>query len=282
MHVRAFISHPVFIFFAVGAVLFALSRAQEPGETAEGQTIRISAAEQENLATLFERTWRRPPTDQEMVGLLDARIEEELLYREALALGLDADDVIVRRRMAQKMEFILDDLSGGRAPSEYELAAFFAENAGDYTRPAIISFRQVFLSGERHGAGLEDKAYATLEGLIAGIPPDELGDSSLLPQSMEATPLPAVARAYGEVFAQQLVRATPGEWAGPVLSPFGMHVVFVSEFQPDRPETLTEAKAAVARDWQESERTKAREAYVKALREKYTIETATPAEDTSG
>jgi hypothetical protein len=237
------VREPLAHFALVGAVLFAISTAQSP-ETPPRDEIVISEGEIENLATVFSRTWQREPSREEIQGLIDVRVREEVLYREALALGLDAGDVIVRRRMVQKLEFLSDDLAARRDPSEVELQAWLDANAEQYARPARVSFRQVFLDPARRGEALAADAETLLAELAGGADPAARGDSTLLPASLDDEPL---------------------------RSAYGVHLVRVKAFVPGGPAALDDVRMAVTRDWRAAERRKAQEALYDKLRTKYYI-----------
>jgi hypothetical protein len=268
---KQLLANPMIQFFAAGAVIFGLYAAsgKESAETSE--TITITIAEQKNLAALFRKTWQRPPTQKEIYGLIENRVREELYYREALSLGLDQNDVVVRRRLVQKMEFIADDLAARRDPTEEELAEFLKANADKYASEPKLTFRQVFLSAERRGPNLMDDAKALLAELARGADPSALGDPTVLPQTMKSQSVSAVSRIYGSQFAEAINDAEPDSWRGPVRSAYGAHLVKVSAKEPGRALTLEEARKVIERDWREAQRQKARAAYTKALKDKYRI-----------
>lgn len=269
--VRAAASSPIVQFFAAGTVIFGLY-ALGPGDKAQPPSaIVVTASEQQNLTALFEKTWQRPPTQSEMQALIAARIEEEILYREAVKLGLDTDDVVIRRRLVQKIEFVLDDLAARRDPTDEELSAFLAGHADRYAIEASIGFRQIFLSPERRGERLLDDADLVLAALSGGTEPSALGDAAPLPRAMEGAPLSRIARVFGDEFAQAVAAAPVGEWSGPLRSAYGVHVVEITQRAPGRMPSLAEARTSVERDWRDAERQKARATYLQRLRAAYDI-----------
>lgn len=270
------VASPIVQFFLAGGVVFGLYAAFGAPEADEDPAVVISQAEQRNLVAMFEKTWQRPPTDQELAGLIDARVDEELYYREALALGLDENDVIVRRRMAQKIDFIVADLATGRDPTEAELASYLQDNADAYALDPVLDFEQVFLGTAGAGGELEPHAEAMLAALESGTAPDVLGLATGLPPSMQGATRTAIMGTFGTAFAEALVGIDTGTWSGPVGSAYGAHLVRVTRRQPGRPATLDEVRAAVERDWREAERRRAREAYVDALRQKYRVQIEAP------
>lgn len=270
MLIRAF-KEPLLQFFVAGAIIFglySLTGGEEIGPTPE---IRITLAEQGNLAALYRKTWQREPNSEELSALIDRRVGEELLYREALALGLDKDDVIIRRRLSQKIEFIADDLAARRDPSDEELAAFLEANAENYRRDATYTFQQVFLSADLRGGDMAERAAAALAELKDGADPGTLGDASLLPREMEMITALLIARTFGADFTDGLQRIAVGGWQGPVRSAYGAHLVRIAHKEDGRPLTLKEARGVLERDWRLDQREKARLAYRKSIEGKYRI-----------
>ncbi|MBK0399044.1 peptidyl-prolyl cis-trans isomerase [Limibaculum sp. M0105] len=273
---RAAASSPLVQFFAAGAVIFGLYALGPGSETEAADEIVVTVAEQRNLAALFEQTWRRQPSADEIDILIASRLDEELLYREALALGLDTDDVVVRRRLAQKVEFLIDDLSARRDPTEAELAAFLAEHADRYAIEPAISFRQIYLSPERRGERVLDDAGIVLAALEGGTDPAALGDAAPLPDGMKGASVSRIAQVFGEDFADALGSAPLGRWTGPVPSTYGVHLIQVERREPGRMPSLAEARAGVESDWRDARRREARAAYLAQLRAKYEIRVEEP------
>jgi parvulin-like peptidyl-prolyl isomerase len=272
MELRSLIANPLLQFFVAGMVIFGLYAWQSgAAEQGDQDRIIITQAEQRNLVSLFEKTWRRSPTEDERKGLVEERLQQELLYREALALGLDKDDVVIRRRLAQKIEFIVDDMAAGRSPTDEELGAFLKQNEGRYATEPKVSFRQVFLSAERRGPALIEDANRILTELQTGADPLSFGDPTVLPQSMRASALSSVERVFGKEFSAALADAPIGSWLGPVQSTFGAHLVQVLERQAGQAATLDTARTQLERDWREAERQRAKDAYIKTLKDKYSI-----------
>lgn len=271
MKLQSVLSNPLLQFFVAGAVIFGLYAWRGGSEDRFQNTVSITRAEQNNLAALFEKTWRRPPTNEELKGLIDERLQQELLYREALALGLDKEDVIIRRRLAQKIEFIMDDTAAGRSPTDEELTEFLRQNASHYATEPMVTFRHVFLSAERRGPTLVEDAKRILAELRTGADPASFGDTTLLPEEMQASSLSSVGRVFGTEFSTAINDASAGNWVGPVRSSYGAHLVQVQEKRAGQPATLENARAQLERDWRQAERQRARDAYIASLKEKYSI-----------
>ena len=267
--VRRLLREPLVHFLAIGAVLVAVSTWVDGNPSSGKDRIDIGPGEVESLALLFQRTWQRPPTRAELDGLIEARVREEVLYREALKLGLDRGDTVVRRRLQQKMEFVGDDLAAAE-PSDAELQAFLAANAARFREPERWSFRQVFVASEA-GDGPR-RAEATLASLRdGGADPGTAGDPTLLEPYHENLTAPDVAGVLGEELARALGGLPVGVWAGPVRSPYGLHLVEVTARVPARDPTLAEVRPEVLREWQAERGARAKEELYVRLRSGYEV-----------
>lgn len=271
---------PLLHFLALGAALFALFAAFGQGPGGTERRIVVDAGTVEHLAAVFERTWQRPPTPGELEGLVADHVREEVLYREAVALGLDRDDVIVRRRMRQKLELFAEGLGRDADPSEEELSAFLAAHAERYRIESRLAFRQLYLSRDRRGPAAEADALHLLARLRAGDArdPAPLGDPLPLPATMRDASLSEVGGQFGAPFAERLAELPLGEWSGPVESGYGLHLVRVEERSEGRLPRLAEVHDAVLRDWQAARAEEAVAQLYDALRARYevVVEGATP------
>jgi parvulin-like peptidyl-prolyl isomerase len=271
---------PLLHFLLIGAALFLLYGALNRGGSEAPREIVISEARIEALAENFATVWMRPPTAVELKGLIDDYVAEEVYYREAVAMGLDQDDTVIRRRLRQKMEFISENIANSVEPTDAQLQEFLAQNAGKFARPAELSFRQVYLSAERRGDTARDDAEKLLAELQAGrgpADPAEAGDATLLLAAMEAASPQAIANAFGEEFARQVDEAPVGQWSGPIESAFGVHLVRVDERVITEAPTLGEIRPIVLREWQAEHRGRQNESFLAALREKYEVRVEGPA-----
>lgn len=274
---KQLLREPLVHFLLGGAVLFlAYGLVAEP-ETGRGDEIVVSQDRVAMLAQSFERTWMRPPTGAELDGLIDDYVVEEVLYREALLLGLDRDDLMVRRRMRQKMEFLHDGLVAVE-PSDEELRAFLEENPEKFRVPARVDLEQVFVKPSPRDAA-EARASALLERLRRGEAAAPLGDPTLLPSELvRATPA-ELAGTFGADFAAALAGLPEGEWSGPIASGFGLHLVLVRFREPGRIPDLEEARAALEREWGALQRAEARRRFTRALRDRYRVRVERPARE---
>jgi hypothetical protein len=246
---------PLVQFLLIGACIYAAyALFAAPDDAAAEQTVYISEARIDSLSVSWEKRWNRPPSKAELAGLVRTYLREEIFSREAMAMGLDEDDHIIRRRLAQKLEFLTNDLVQLKEPVEGELEAFLAENIEQFQAPDLITFVQVFFNPDKRGdATLTDAARALQELQAAGEPdPDALeqGDSLLLNSFYANAPEIEVRRTMGSGFAEAVMQLEPGKWHGPVLSGFGTHLVYVYEFVAAPPPELDDVRAAVITEWQ--------------------------------
>ena len=249
------------------------------GAPAPGRIV-VSQGQLASMMESFTRTRQRPPTREEWEGLIRARVREEVYYREALALGLDKDDTIIRRRLQQKMEFVSDDIAAQAQPTDAELNAYLQAHPDTFRVEQRFTFRQVYLNPEKHGKNLARDAAQLLAQLNqAGGKADisALGDSFMLDHEFDALPAGEVARLFGEEFAATLGGLPPGRWQGPVESAFGVHLVFVSERTEGRVPALADVRDAVRREWDDARRLEANEKFYQELLKRYTVTIEQPA-----
>lgn len=271
---RKFLREPLVHFLALGALVFLVFHfAANRGEAPEGR-IAVSAGRVQQLATGFTRTWHRGPSQQELDGLVEDYIREEVLYREALAMGLDKDDTIVRRRMRQKLEFLTEDATAAVLPSDQDLQEWLDKHPDRFRAEPKWAFRQVYFGADRHLEGASaaaSKALAKLTGPGTKIDVSELGDPTLLPQELSLSRLDEIASAFGDGFARQLPRLEQKRWAGPIQSAYGWHLVYVSERTEGTSRSLAEVREAVQREWLAARRQEIVDSIYRKWREKYTL-----------
>jgi len=214
----------------------------------------------------FERQFGKPPTVVELRGLVTGHVREEVLFREALALGLDRDDIIVRRRLAQKMEFLTADLANVTEADEAAVRAYFTQHAVQYARPAQVSFRQVYFSREKRGAQAEAAAREALAALAKGGSDDAMGDAFLHGFKFEKSDPQEMTALFGGEFAAQVGTLPAGEWRGPIASTYGFHLVRVEARGAVQPASFEQVRVSVVRDFNEERRSAAnREIFAKLL-----------------
>lgn len=275
--IRRLAREPLLHFLLVGAVLFVLYGALNRGRSDAPREIVISEARVAAIAENFATVWMRPPNAVELKGLIDDYVAEEVYYREAVAMGLDQDDTVIRRRLRQKMEFISDGVADSAEPTDAQLQGYLEQNPGKFARPAELTFRQVYLSAERRGERARADAEKLLAQLQAGADPAEAGDPTLLPATMEAASPQSIANAFGQEFARQVDEAPVGQWAGPIESSFGLHLVRVDDRAVGKAPTLAEIRPIVLREWQADARRSYNATFLATLRAKYDVRVEGPA-----
>lgn len=261
---------PLLHFLAIGALIFLFFGAlAEPGPGA-GDTIVVGPERIEQLATGFQAVWRRPPTDDELRAMIDDFVREEIYYRQALALGLDRNDTVVRRRLRQKMEFLTDSASDLLEPTEGELEAYFAANKSIYGQGPRLAFEQVYLGETPAPETVTQSLIALRSDPVAG--PSTLGERTLLPAELGLSTPAAVDNVFGKGFFERLAELPAGTWAGPVASAYGTHLVHILESLPARTPPLDDVRGAVVRDWKMAKALEIRERHYARLREGFVVE----------
>jgi len=264
---RRILREPLVHFLLIGALLFA---GLESFQALRRPEVRIDAQDLEQLATYWQIQMQRAPNKTELKHIIDDRIDEELMAREALRLGLDKDDMIIRRRLAQKMAFATED-TGVAEPSEAELKAYYAKSAERYVAPARVSFQQVFFSGDRPKGGAEKAAAQAMERAEEGGREDPTGDPFLFPLAYQDVSAQDLLRDYGTAFVKTLSTAPIGAWAGPVSTPYGWHLVKVSARSAPAQASFDSVRPQVRDALMAERRAQANAAFLKSLRKRYRV-----------
>jgi hypothetical protein len=272
----AWLREPLLHFLVIGLALFALYRALNPGIAESPREIVVTQARVEALAENFARTWSRPPTPQELRGLVDDYVAEEIYYREALAMGLDRDDIVIRRRLRQKMEFISSDIAAAETPTDAQLADYLAKHPDEFRQPPTFTFQQVYFDTERRGGAAAAEATRLLTKLKAGRDAGDAGDSTLLPRAMKSASPQDVENTFGSDFAAAVAAAPVGQWTGPVQSAYGTHLLRVDARTPGALPPLQEVHGEVARAWEAEQRRIVGERLLASLRSRYEIRIDAP------
>jgi peptidyl-prolyl cis-trans isomerase C len=275
--ITRWLREPLLQFLVVGVLLFALWKIASPHSADTGPANRIVLTEDDlkQLATTWMLAGRAPPTDQQMQSLVDDRVREEVLYREALALGLDKDDTIVKRQLARKMEFLAEDVSKLELPQPGELKAWFEKNKDQFALPPRVSFRHIYFSPDRRGTNVRADAERAQSQLL-GKPIDAhavstAGDPFMFQQYYGDRPFDEIARQFGPQFARALLAATPGAWVGPIASGYGWHVIFAESIAPQRIPDFDDIEADVKSAWIEDRRNQVRKRLYEAMRARYEV-----------
>ena len=274
MTMKRLLREPLVQFLLIGVLLFGIYSYTRPATTPSTE-IRLSADALGQLALVFQSQWRRDPTPEEFNRLVESKVQGEILYREALAMGLDKDDEIVKRRMAQKMQFLAEDVAAAREPTSAELRSWYDSNREHFAQPGRVSFRHLYFSPDRRGARARDDAASALTKL-AGQPEDtkvavSLADPFMFQEYYRERAPEFLGKEFGPRFAQAVPKLAPGSWQGPIESGFGWHLVFVDAVIPGRVPAFEEIEPDVKIAWLTEQKAQAWQKSYKDMRAKYTI-----------
>ena len=273
---KRLLHEPLVHFLALGAALFVLYALVNPGAVA-GRTTRIDVGPNELgwIETTWLQQYRRAPTEAELKALVDDYVRDEVLYREALAMGLDRDDIIVKRRMAQKLGFLTEDAASQRPPTRAEIEQYFAANGERYRLPPRLTFTHIYFSTDRRGAAARADAERVLGTLRrAGAPAraPELGDRFMLQYDFAERSRDEIATLFGGPFAESLFALpTDTTWQGPLASGFGVHLVRVVGRTPGRMPALDEVAPLVTHDFEFQRGADANARRYAVLRARYSV-----------
>jgi hypothetical protein len=270
------LTEPLVQFLVIGACIYgAYALFGAPEENFRDTTIIVDSNRINAMISQWERRWNRLPTREEIDGLIQTYIREDVLYRQAVAMGLNEDDPITRRRMAQKLQFLTSDLSMMQQPLEGELEKYFSEKAGSYRGEDMISFTQVFINPDkREDATLSDAAEILAQLKAVGEPDAETfqaGDRLILQNNFSSATELEIRRQLGSGFAEVVMTLEPGQWHGPVLSGYGVHLVYVYEFVKAPPAVFENVQARVLEDWHEEKREQFNADFLESLKSRYQI-----------
>jgi len=260
---------PILHFLAIGGLIFVVFAALDDRQEPTADVIEVTPERIDQLAAGYRSVWKRMPSTDEIDALIEAYIQEEVYYREALALGLDRDDTVVRRRLRQKLEFITDTGADLLEPAAGELEAYFAANEASYQRRSHMAFEQIYL-GENPGPKSVSRA---LRALTSEPDTDHaaFAKRTLLPANLELSPPAAIDSVFGQGFFARLSNLAPGVWSGPVASGYGMHLVRVLERRPGLIPPLDEVRETVLRGWKAAKATEIRKLHYDRLRARYVV-----------
>ncbi|MGD9809799.1 MAG: peptidyl-prolyl cis-trans isomerase [Sphingobium sp.] len=269
--VRVVFGEPMVQFLLAAFILFAVDAMYDgsPMRPA-GNRVLVSAGQVNKIAENFQLLSGRPPSRGELEALVKDYADEEIFYREAVAMGLDIDDVIVRRRMRQKLEFLSeeDDIS---EPSDAQLETWLTTHRADYRMPRRVAFRQVLASGDVRGLATKADAEAFAARLNGGADAASIGDGSLLPSTMPLSSQQDIASQFGNEFAAGVFRHSGRAWFGPVMSPFGAHAVLITATEAGRDPSLQEVRDKLRSGWVDARRQDQRQKFTARLRARYRV-----------
>jgi hypothetical protein len=285
---QRWLREPLLHFLLLGGVVFVVYGYLEPrlGAADASREIRLTPDDLLQLATVFQSQWRRPPSLEEWSRLVEDRVRQEVLYREAIAMGLDKDDTIVKRRMAQKMQFLAEDVAATREPTVAELRSFHERNRAQFAQPNRVSFRHLYFSPDRRAGRARDEAVRALAKL-AGQPQDaklagSLADPFMFQDYYRDRAPEHLHKEFGPQFALAIENLAPGSWQGPIESGYGWHLVFVDTVIAGRVPAFEEVESDVKTAWHAEQRASTWDRAYREMRAKYTVLLPRLAEPASG
>ncbi len=278
---------PLVQFLVIGVALFLVYGALNHGGSRPGSSYQIALTidDVRQLQNTFAAQWQRAPSPEEMRSLEENRVREEVLYREALLLGLDKDDVIIKRRLAQKMQFLAEDVAAAHQSTTAELEAWYEKNSDRFALPSRVSFRHLYFSPDRRGERAHDDAMNALVEI--GREPEgpkattDLADRFMFQDHYADLTPKDLEREFGAQFASAVLKLQPGSWQGPVESGYGWHLVFVDSVIPGRIPAFEEVEEDVKGAWLSDQKRDAWQRAYEQMRAKYTVLLPVPAESQS-
>ncbi len=270
---KKWLREPLLHFLLIGGALFLLYGLQNENVVNDNRIV-VSETDIDRLITLWEKKWQRLPTQIELQGLIEHQIREEVMYREALAMGLDQNDAIVHRRLAQKVEFISSDLAAQVEPTDIDLADYLAAHAEKFEVPAHINFVQIYFNDDKRGKQAQQEAQQLLEQLTQPSTQIDIvtaGDPFMFGHQHEQLTEHGVSRLFGEDFAAKLFDLKVSGWQGPVSSGYGLHLVRINNKTPAQPAELAAVRNKVRNEWLAQQRRTMDEVFYQSLRQRYEI-----------
>ena len=265
------LKEPLLHFLLIGLLIFVVHElVADHGP--EDDEIVLTSAKQQRLVAAFAATWNRAPTEPEYESILDDWIREEIAYRQAVEMGLDSGDTVIRRRLRQKVELLAEEIVSMAPPETEDLEEFLAANLDEYIGEPTMSLRQVAFSVDLRGDNAEVDAAKALSRLNeSSVDPDSLGDPIPLPQQLIQVSPAMIASRFGREFTDAVSILEPGRWQGPVESGFGLHLVIVDEYVPAAPPSLDDVEREVRRDYNRQQREVAIDRLYEELLKQYSV-----------
>ncbi len=263
-------------FLLIGTVAFLLAEGLTEGESRNDErAVFVSASDVNAMIDQWQRAWMRPPTDEEFAHIIRAHVRTKVLYKEALAMGLDAGDTAIEQRLAQKVELLARSLNTPSEPTDDVLRAWYVENAGLFTPPDLYSVAQVFFDPKVRGDSLQNDARVAMAQLedVGEVPPDfaSFGDRSMQPNRLDQYTEPELRRLFGSQLADEVVALEPGRWHGPLASGYGAHLVWVDDVRRFSPPGFEVVKMQAQEQWMAEQIDVMSERYVDELVSRYDV-----------
>jgi peptidyl-prolyl cis-trans isomerase C len=272
--IKHWVREPLLHFFIIGLALFAIYRLITPaGANPTSNRIELTQNDLSQLESSWRAQWQRPPSPDEMRSLINDKLKQEILYREGLALGLDQGDEIIKRRMAQKMEFLAEDVSNLREPSTEELKAWFEKNSVRFALPGGVTFHHLYFSPDKRGSQARDDASMALDNLAGrSAEASGLGDRFMFQNYYADNSPEQVAKIFGIKFSESISKLRTGFWQGPVESGLGWHLVWIDAITPGRVPAFGEVDPAhIKSEWSADQRADSKRQLFEAIKQRYEV-----------
>jgi parvulin-like peptidyl-prolyl isomerase len=274
---KRIIKEPLLAFLVLGGLIFVVFQQVSDDASPDTAEIVITKGQIKALSIGFEKVWQRSPTETETKDLVQNHVREEILYREALAMGLDRGDGIIKRRLRQKMEFLSEDIANLIEPDDSELQSYLDKHRQDYRQPTRYSFRQIFFDAGKRGQAANDDAGALLKTLSEnGTDITELGDRLMIRQSFENETESEIKNTMGSDFLNSLQQLPTGNWSGPIRSGFGLHLVYIDQRIEGSAPQLDKVRNLILRDWALDKRKQINETFYETMRKRYEVKSESP------
>ena len=269
--IKTLLREPIVPFIFIGSILYLLQALVFSTDSSAPTQIKVTSEQLKQLEVGFSNTWMRAPLENELEGLIANHIRNEVFYREAIAMGLEENDQVIRNRLRQKLELLMDNMASVNVPSEQLLMAYLEENADDFKRDYQVNFIQVFVNPEKH-SNPRDVAIDLLQQLQEGGRPEDLGDRTLMGYSFLDYSQTDVGRRFGSDFSRQVMQEEPGAWTGPLYSGMGLHLIRIDHFENGTLPELSEIRNSVEREWMAKQKSEFKAAAYEKLLEGYDVQ----------
>lgn len=271
------LKEPLLHFMLIGAGLFGLYAWVNPEEENDAEKIVVSEGRIEQLVSVYQKTWQRPPSENELKAMIDDYVLEEIYYRQAVAMGIDQDDTIIRRRMRQKLEFLTGDVLMSTEVSDADLEKYLSEHPDKFSKDAVYTFEQVYINPQKHEGTIAEYLKQTKAKLVAG--EDVASDSYFVAREQKALPAWKVDREFGANFAAKLSELEAQTWSEPLNSGLGVHFIKVTKLEAGTVSKLADVREQVKREWLYDEKLERRRSFNEKFLEQYDVVIEWPSEE---
>ena len=263
---------PLLHFCVLGLLLFVVYDQLNPGN--DEAVIEVSPARIVQIKRLWQMQWQRQPTDKEIDQQIESYIREQVLSREAIAMGLDKNDSVIRRRLMQKVDFLLDDVEAVEAVDEAAVRAFYQDNLLQFRSEAMFSFHHVYINPEKHANPVAE--LSVLLKQFRKQPVDlnklaEYGDNFSSGSVFSRQSRSQVNRIFGSGFAESVSELALQKWVGPITSGYGQHLLLLTDYQPPAQPHFEQVSEQVEESYRWQRRQDLKQQAYQKLRQRYRV-----------